>query len=422
MAHDVFISYSSHDKAVADATCAALEASGIRCWIAPRDVQPSAEWGEAIVQAIDHCRLMVLVFSANANASPQIRREVERAVSKAVPIIPLRIEDVAPAGSLEFFIGAIHWLDALTPPLESHLRQLGETVKALLQIEPAPPRITAAPALPASPPSSGRRPGIVIALALFAVAVVGIGVWRYRWAAPQATQPTPLASRAAQPVAAAPAATQPTPLVSIASPPSDAPPTATPPAPAPPPPSAVDPLVVGAFEHDGVLDGYNLRTLFTIGAQGTYRLVTTASEDGVYQSANGQYRTTATKTGRMRTGSYRAVGAAAIEVTSATGSAIYRPVQPGPPLDPKNPAMLGVWRASATLNGIVVTLTIDNSPNGAYHFESQWQDSGSCVYADHKWRATSAVSGLSQAGAYRIVDSRSVEIDGPTGSAIWTRQ
>ena len=335
MAHDVFISYSSHDKAVADATCAALESLGVRCWIAPRDVQPSAEWGDAIVQAIDQCRLMVLVFSANANASPQIRREVERAVSKAVPVIPLRIEDVAPAGSLEFFIGAIHWLDALTPPLESHLRRLGETVKALLQIEPSPPRITTAtaPVLHASLSPFRRRAGIVGALALLAAGAVGVGVWRFRSAAP-APPPTPLVSNVAQAVAAAPAATQPTPLGAIVTPPSPAPPSATPPAPAPPPASAIDPLMVGAFEHDGVLDGYNLRTQLTIAADGTYRLVTTESEDGVYQSGNGQYRTTAAKTGRVRTGSYRAVGDAAIEVTSAIGSAIYRRVQPGPPLDP----------------------------------------------------------------------------------------
>ena len=72
MSHDAFISYSSRDKTVADAACAALEASGIRCWIAPRDIMPGVEWGEAIIDAINHCRAFVLIFSANANESPQI--------------------------------------------------------------------------------------------------------------------------------------------------------------------------------------------------------------------------------------------------------------------------------------------------------------------------------------------------------------
>ena len=49
MAHDVFISYSTKDKPTADAACAALEAKGIRCWIAPRDILPGSDWGEAII-------------------------------------------------------------------------------------------------------------------------------------------------------------------------------------------------------------------------------------------------------------------------------------------------------------------------------------------------------------------------------------
>jgi hypothetical protein len=80
---------------------------------------------------------MVLIFSANANDSRQTHREIERAVSKGVPIIPLRIEEVVPTKSMEYFLGAIHWLDALTPPLEKHLQQLAEAVKALLQVEVA---------------------------------------------------------------------------------------------------------------------------------------------------------------------------------------------------------------------------------------------------------------------------------------------
>jgi len=133
MAHDVFISYSTKDKLVADAACARLETAGVRCWIAPRDILPSAEWGEAIVDAITSCRVMILIFSRNANESPQISREVERAVNKGVALLPVRIEDIAPTKSLEYFIGTVHWLDALTPPLESHLERLAESVRALLQ-------------------------------------------------------------------------------------------------------------------------------------------------------------------------------------------------------------------------------------------------------------------------------------------------
>ena len=159
MSHDAFISYSSHDKAAADAACAALEASGIRCWIAPRDITPGSEWGEAIIDGINKIRALILIFSGSANDLPQISRKVERAVHKGIPIIiPLRIEDIAPTRSLEYFIDTVHWLDALTPPLEAHLRRPVDSVKALLQIDPAPPQIVSRrPSLPLRP---GRARGL----------------------------------------------------------------------------------------------------------------------------------------------------------------------------------------------------------------------------------------------------------------------
>jgi len=44
MAHDVFISHSVKDKAVAEAIVARLEAESVTCWVAPRDVVPGADW------------------------------------------------------------------------------------------------------------------------------------------------------------------------------------------------------------------------------------------------------------------------------------------------------------------------------------------------------------------------------------------
>ena len=132
MPHDVFVSYSSKDKVTADAVCATLESKGVRCWIAPRDILPGIDWGEAIIDAINSTRVMVLVFSSHANTSQQIKREVERAVHKGLPVIPLRIEDVPMSKSLEYFISSPHWLDAMSQPVEQHLNYLAETIKMLL--------------------------------------------------------------------------------------------------------------------------------------------------------------------------------------------------------------------------------------------------------------------------------------------------
>ena len=155
VSHDVFVSYSSKDKPTADAVCAVLEANNIRCWVAPRDILPGMDWGESIIDAIESAKVMVLVFSAHANASAQIKREVERAVSKGVAIIPLRIEEVTPSRSLEYFISTPHWLDAFTPPLERHLTYLAGVIQRLVD-RPAPIG-TLEPAV-AMPPSAASEP------------------------------------------------------------------------------------------------------------------------------------------------------------------------------------------------------------------------------------------------------------------------
>jgi hypothetical protein len=153
MAHEVFISYSSRDRGVADAICAALEGRQLRCWIAPRDIVPGVDWSQAIIDAIAACDAMVLVFSSNANQSEQVKREVSFAVSQAKVLVPVRIEDVQPSGSMLYFLGTVHWLEASRPPLEVSLHRLGETIAALLRPggPPAPPAAPAAVVTPAPP-------------------------------------------------------------------------------------------------------------------------------------------------------------------------------------------------------------------------------------------------------------------------------
>ncbi len=137
MAHDIFISYSSEDKTVADAVCAGLESRGTRCWIAPRDVGPGQDWAATIVDAIQDCSIFVIILSSGSNKSSQVLREVERAVSAGKLVIPFRIEDLVPSKSLGYFLSVSHWLDAMTEPLEKHIEELALTVDRLLNEQSA---------------------------------------------------------------------------------------------------------------------------------------------------------------------------------------------------------------------------------------------------------------------------------------------
>ena len=186
--YDVFISHSGPDKATADAVCAALEAERIRCWIAPRDITPGASWSESIVEALQHCRAVVLIFSGHANESPQIRNELVQAAHLGLPILPFRIEATTPAKSLAYFIDGVHWLDALTPPLEAHIGALVTTVRRLLsdprksaagELHSPPPTRAADLAAPRPPggPGLSRRAAVVGGVGALALAAGGGAVW-----------------------------------------------------------------------------------------------------------------------------------------------------------------------------------------------------------------------------------------------------
>jgi uncharacterized caspase-like protein len=186
--------------------------------------------------------------------------------------------------------------------------------------------------------------------------------------------------------------------------------------------SDIDPAVIGNFEADSVVDDYDTHVIYSIAADGKYRLVTTQEESGTYRSAFGIYRTTAARTHRVRTGTYRAVGTTAIEVTGATGSAVFQPAQPGAPLNPLQPVMLGIWHATTLQGGLTWALTIQNNPDGTYHFSAQTEDSGTYTAANNQWRTTSALTGQTNTGSYRAIDTRNVEFSGAAGTAIWKRQ
>lgn len=135
MAHDVFISYAGEDIDVADRLCRALEAEGIRCWMAPRDATLGRDYEKSIMDAIKVSPFLVLVFSRHSNASPHVEREIRKAFKddSSTEVFPFRLENIPYNQTLDYYLGSAHWLDASAPPLENHLRRLVEHVRAHLR-------------------------------------------------------------------------------------------------------------------------------------------------------------------------------------------------------------------------------------------------------------------------------------------------
>src|SRR3954452_12179462 len=146
MPRDVFISHSAQDKKVSETIYASLEQSGIRCWIAPRDVRAGKSFPGEITRAIQQCKVMLLIFSRHSNSSEQVLREVQLAVDGHLPIVRLRLEDIPLSDDLRYYLSTPHWLAALTPPLSKHIPPLIVAVKELLAGAEEPAALAGAPA------------------------------------------------------------------------------------------------------------------------------------------------------------------------------------------------------------------------------------------------------------------------------------
>ena len=134
----IFMSYSSQDKKAVDKVVSYLESHKKRCWIAPRDIQPGADWAESIIDALDIANWMVLIVSEHSNKSPQVRREVERAVSKGIHIIPLIFDKSALSKWMQYYISAHQWFDVSETNLRIELPKLLEAIGAGIQDQESP--------------------------------------------------------------------------------------------------------------------------------------------------------------------------------------------------------------------------------------------------------------------------------------------
>src|SRR5688572_11212524 len=189
MARDVFTSHSGQDKKVAETICAALEEAAIRCWVAPRDVRPGRSFPGEITRAIQQSKVMLLIFSGHSNSSEQVLREVQLAVDCHVPIVRLRIEEITLSDDLRYYLSTPQYLDALTPPLSTHIPRLEAAIRELLGpsaeetdktvVAPVPQRPSEvaakgqAPVLEEKPPTKGK-PYVIAGAAVLLVSVLAL--------------------------------------------------------------------------------------------------------------------------------------------------------------------------------------------------------------------------------------------------------
>lgn len=158
MEREVFVCHSSKDAAVAVRLCERLESCGIGCWIAPRDVLAGVSYPRQIVEAIQGCRVLLLVYSAAADRSPHVQRELETALQENVSILPFRLDAHDLSEDMRYFLGAQHWVHATAPDPAPGEQRLAEQVGALLNRIKVPRSGEGKVPASAASPGTGARP------------------------------------------------------------------------------------------------------------------------------------------------------------------------------------------------------------------------------------------------------------------------
>src|SRR5437667_4410462 len=107
--HDVFLSYSSKDKAVVRAVAERLRADGMRVWFDECEIKAGDSIPAKIEEGLEHSRVLVLCMSANAFGSDWAQLEsgtfrFRDPLNKERRFIPLRLDEAPIKGSLAQFL------------------------------------------------------------------------------------------------------------------------------------------------------------------------------------------------------------------------------------------------------------------------------------------------------------------------------
>lgn len=196
---DLFICHVTEDRTVANDLVGELEKRGLQCWFAPRDINGGRPYDDAIADALEDCRAMLLVFSDRCNDSDYIRREVTVAGENGKLVIPLRIEDAKPRKGLKVRLADLHWIDAFVErerALDQLVATLGKLGAGTAASHDGSAELSAATTPPVQPPvglvQAGPSVGssvsaaakqtskLPLAAALSALVLAGVGYWGYR--------------------------------------------------------------------------------------------------------------------------------------------------------------------------------------------------------------------------------------------------
>jgi hypothetical protein len=128
----VFLSYTRSNAATADAVIPMLERHGIKVWRDIAGIPGGAKWRDSLVQALAKSALVLLLMSRESLGSKWVRREMEFADGRNVPILPVATEDLAPPDWFTLQFGGVQRQIIDMKHLETSCAELARAIRGVV--------------------------------------------------------------------------------------------------------------------------------------------------------------------------------------------------------------------------------------------------------------------------------------------------
>ena len=107
----VFISYQSNSFEFVLKLSDYLESNGVKTWYAPRNIKFGSMWPDKLCEAIKNCKVLLLIYTQEADRSKHVMREVQLADDFMKPILWLKLDSSNPSKTLKYFLSLIQSLE-----------------------------------------------------------------------------------------------------------------------------------------------------------------------------------------------------------------------------------------------------------------------------------------------------------------------
>ncbi len=154
---DIFISYSRKDSPQALELAERLRLSGMDIWIDQHGIEAATQWSKEIVEAIEGCRVFLLLLSEHSIVSKNVIQELNIASESERSIIPIEVESVTLPNAFRYQLAGLqraHFSDF--DGIERSLLKLGVARSATRGLELEVPEARVGVPQPTPKPSRVR--------------------------------------------------------------------------------------------------------------------------------------------------------------------------------------------------------------------------------------------------------------------------